>query len=169
MARAGASLRTTAGGGRAEGRFCRARWPVAAAGLAVALLLACATPHRPGAERAARASVAVGLELYGSGELVLSARRFALAAQQARAAGDRELVRDTLTAQCLAWLRARRLDELARCAEELEAEQRRAPRSDAGVNTLLAFGAIAGGRPLPPLRLPSEVRGVVRAAAGEEG
>jgi hypothetical protein len=109
----------------------------------------------------------MGLDLYASGEFVLAARRFAIAGQQASAVGDRDLERRALTGQCLAWLRAHRLPELAHCSESLERAQRRLRRPDPGVNTLVALGAIAGGRPLPPLHLPRSVRPLILGAAGE--
>jgi hypothetical protein len=82
----------------------------------------------------------MGLDLYASGEFVLAARRFAIAGQQASAVGDRDLERRALTGQCLAWLRAHRLPELAHCSESLERAQRRLwwrwARSRAGVRSL---------------------------------
>ena len=75
--------------------------------------------------------------------------------------------RKTTTAECAAWLRARRLGELAGCTERLEALQRKGRRSDPGLNTLLAMGAVAGGRPLPPFRVPSAVHPILRASAKE--
>jgi hypothetical protein len=77
--------------------------------------------------------------------------------------------RKATTAECTAWLRARRLEDLDACAMRLEALQRRERRSDPGLNTLLAIGAIAGDRPLPPFRVPTAVHPIVRASArGEE-
>jgi len=35
------------------------------------------------------------------------------------------------------------------------------------VNTLLAMGALAGDRPIPPFRVPSAVHPILRAAAKE--
>ncbi len=75
--------------------------------------------------------------------------------------------RRAMTGECTSWLRARRLGELAECTERLEALQRRQRRSDPGLNTLLAIGAIAGGRPLPPFKVPNAVHPIVRASAME--
>ena len=75
--------------------------------------------------------------------------------------------RKTTTAECAAWLRARQLSELDSCGRRLEALHRRERRSDPGLNTLIAMGAVAGQRPLPPFRVPSAVHPIVRAAAQE--
>jgi hypothetical protein len=73
--------------------------------------------------------------------------------------------RRTTAAECAAWLFARRLAELGECSARLEAALRREGRSDGSASTLVALGAIAGGRELPALRLPSPVQPFVRAAA----
>ena len=39
--------------------------------------------------------------------------------------------------------------------------------ADPGVNTLIALGAIAGQRPVPPLRIPRDVQPLLRAASRE--
>ncbi len=135
-------------------------------GLAFALA-ACATPRDAHTQHAARAALGSGLDLYEAGEYVLAAERFTLAERRAAAASARELQRKALVGACLSWLHAERLQALAACSERLERAQRRARRPEPGVNTLIALGAVAGGRPLPALRIPSSVRPLVRAAAGE--
>ena len=78
-----------------------------------------------------------------------------------------QILRESLAHEEHALAAYRRLAELARCSERLEPLQRRARRSDLGVNTLIAFGAIAGQRPLPPFKIPNAVRPLVRASAAE--
>ena len=171
MGSAGASLRRTSTGGRRTGGATLRRHGVAIAAAVATLapLAACQTPAPPDPERAqrVRASVDAGLNLYEAGDYVLAARRFQEAAQGARQGGDLPMERKTTTAECAAWLRARRLGELSACSERLEALQRKGRRSDPGLNTLLAMGAVAGGRPLPPFRVPSAVHPIVRASAEE--
>ena len=142
---------------------------IAAAVAILAPLVACQTPTPPDPALASRvrASVDAGLNLYEAGDYVLAARRFQDAARGARRCGDLPMERKTTTAECAAWLRARRLGELAACSERLETLQRKGRRSDPGLNTLLAMGAVAGGRPLPPFRVPSAVHPIVRALAKE--
>lgn len=130
--------------------------------------LACASVHDPGTSRAARSSVAAALDLYEAGEYTLAAERFAQAAGRAAAAHQETLERQSVTGECLAWLHARRLPELAECSRRLEKLQRRARRPDPALNTLVALGAVAGDRPLPALRIPTAVRPLVQAAAREE-
>jgi hypothetical protein len=142
---------------------------IAAAVATLALLAACQTPTDPdpALARRVRASVDAGLNLYEAGDYVLAARRFQEAAQGARRGGDLSMERKATTAECTAWLRARRLGDLSSCSERLEVLQRKGRRSDPGLNTLLAMGAVAGGRPLPPFRVPSAVHPIVRASAKE--
>jgi hypothetical protein len=142
---------------------------IAAAVATLASLVACQTPAPPDPERAqrVRASVDAGLNLYEAGDYVLAARRFQEAAQGARSGDDLPMERKATTAECAAWLRARRLGELSACSERLEVLQRKGRRSDPGLNTLLAMGAVAGGRPLPPFRVPSAVHPIMRASAKE--
>jgi hypothetical protein len=97
----------------------------------------------------------------------MAACRFADAADAASALGDRELERRATAAECASWLRAGQLPQLGDCAARLEFLQRRAPRSDPGVNTLVALGALSAGRPLPALRLPEPVHAVLQQAAQE--
>ncbi len=166
-----ASVRASNGGrsARALRRHAR-RVAVAAAAAALCAGTACAGSRGPGpiAPGALAAEVDAAHGLYASGEYELAARRFGFASTEARRAGDRDLERRTKAAECTAWLRAQRIARFATCTDRLEGLQRRARSSDPGVNTLIALGAIAGGRPAPPLRIPGEVREVLRAAAGEE-
>jgi hypothetical protein len=115
----------------------------------------------------ARASLRTGLGLYESSEYSLAARRFQTGAEQARSAGDAVLEKRAITAECTSWLRGRRISEFAECTQRLERLQRREGRSDPGINTLLAFGAIAGERPLPQLTMPNTIQSLVRQAAVE--
>lgn len=136
---------------------------------ALTALVACATAGAPGpfpAERM-RASLDAGLDLYDAGDFVLAARRFREAAARADSLEAPELGRKATAGECVAWLRARQLDELAECSQRLERRQRRARRSDPGVNTLVALGAVAGGRPLPTLRVPGSVRPLIEESARE--
>jgi len=111
------------------------------------------------------ASVASAFDLYDGGEYVLAARRFHGAVDLAIVLDDDEARRRATAGECVSWLRARELSELAACSERLETLQSRERRPDPGVNTLIALGSIAGGRPLPPLRLPVAVAPVIRASA----
>jgi hypothetical protein len=145
---------------------------VAALIAAVGVAAGCATGptslSRPTPTAAqARANVTAGLDLYESGEFVLAARRFHVASTQASALRERALEKKSVTGECTAWLRARRLGELADCTARLEQLQRRERRSEPGVNTLIALGAIAGQRPLPALRIPNTVEPLFRQAAKE--
>jgi hypothetical protein len=156
------------GGRRAGGAPARR---AAAAGAAAALLAwaGCATPRAPSVSPLeVRAQIDAGLGLYESGEFALAAQRFREAADAAAKIGARATSRGAVTAECAAWMRARRLDELSECTLRLEGLQRRESRADPGVNTLLALGAIAGQRPLPGFRVPQAVHPIVRAAALEE-
>jgi hypothetical protein len=113
------------------------------------------------------ADIRSGLELYGARDFALAAERFAEAAGGARNCGDLPMERKTTTAECTAWLRARRLAEFSECSARLEKLARRERRVDPGLNTLLSFGAIAGRRPLPPFRIPGAVQPIVAASARE--
>jgi hypothetical protein len=131
-------------------------------------LSACSGVRDPDASRAARGTAEAALDLYEAGEFILAAERFSRASMQAAYAREGTLERNSVTGECLSWLHARRLQELAECTRRLEALQRRARRPDPGVNTLVGLGAVAGHRPLPPLRIPTSVRPMVKAAAREE-
>lgn len=171
----GASLRLTSIGGRRPREAAQRRRGAAAVFAAAALsaLTACTTlgNGRPGPSLASstelRAGIDAGLTLYESGEFVMAARRFRDAAMTAHALGDRATERNSVTAECVAWMRARRLGELSECTTRLESLQRRQQRTDPGVNTLMAVGAIVGDRPVPPFKIPNAVNPIVRAAAKE--
>jgi hypothetical protein len=142
---------------------------IAAAVAALAPLAACQTPGPADLEQARRvqAGIDAGLNIYEAGDYVLAARRFQEVAQVSRFHRDVPMERKIRTAECTAWLRARRLGDLSACSERLETLQRKGRRSDPALNTLLALGAVAGGRPLPPFRVPSAVHPIVRATAKE--
>jgi hypothetical protein len=134
-------------------------------GSATLSLLGCATLQDPDASRAARSSAEAALDLYEAGEYTLAAERFAQASRRAAAAGEATLQRNSVAGECLAWLHARRLPELAECSKRLERLQRGDRRPDPALNTLVALGAVAGDRALPDLRIPTSVRPLVQAAA----
>lgn len=170
MGIAGAALRRTSDGGKKGEGAAAHRRLAAAAGAAAALVLlgACQTPPAPRDPAQARQvmeDVHSGLALYESRDFVLAAHRFNEAAFGARNLGDLSMERRSTTGECAAWLRARRLPEFSSCAQRLEALHRRERRSDPGLNTLIAMGAVAGHRPLPPFRVPSAVHPIVRQAA----
>jgi hypothetical protein len=119
------------------------------------------------AERQLDTSIVDGIRLYESREYDLAARKFQQAAAQAQSLGDDGRRTDATTSECMAWLRARRLGELGDCSRRLEPMQRRQGRSEPGVNTLIAFGAIAAKRPLPSLAIPNSVRSLVQRSAQE--
>ena len=175
MERAGTPLRRTSTGGRSA-TGAALRWRRAAVVAAVAALiplLACESLPRRGAsvdpEAAAqvRANVDSGLLLYASGDYVIAAQRFREAAEGANRCGSLPMERKATTAECTAWLQARQLAELSACTERLEALHRRERRSDPGLNTLLAMGAVAGDRPILAFRVPPPVHPILRAAAKE--
>ena len=114
-----------------------------------------------------RADVDAGLNLYDARDFVLAAHRFHAAAEGAQRCGDLSMERRATTAECTSWLRARRLDDFSDCTDRLETLHRKERRADPGLNTLLAMGAVAGGRPIPPFRVPAAVHPMVRAAAKE--
>lgn len=177
MGCAGSPLRTTSTGGRRTGVAVKRR-PGAAAAAVVAALVAllvvgggCQSPRPatpdPAEARMVMDRVEAGLDLYDAGDYVLAARRFREAADGARRCEDLPMQRRATTAECTSWLRARRLGALAECTGRLETLHRKERRSDPGLNTLLAMGAVAGGRRLPALRVPTAVHPMVRAAAKE--
>lgn len=153
--------------GEANGaRACRARAAVAAATAALCVLSACANPPpAPPDPQAVRAEIEAGLDLYDAGEFAASAQRFRSAADAAARARDADTEIRAVVAECTAWLRAGRVAEFAACTARLEPLQMRERRSDPGVNTLLALGAVAGGRPLPRLRIPHAVRPFLAGSA----
>jgi hypothetical protein len=148
------------------------RWGAATAAAVAALVsFACQSPPTrtlaPAEARRVEENVRSGLVLYESGDFVLAARRFREAGRGARGFGDLTLERKATTAECTAWLRARRLRDVSECTLRLEGLHRRERRADPGLNTLLAMGAVAGGRPIPPFRVPTAVHPIVRAAVKE--
>jgi hypothetical protein len=124
-------------------------------------------PPDPNEARRVRADVEGGLNLYDAGDFVLAAHRFHAAAEGAERCGSLSMERRATQAECTSWLRARRLSELSECTARLETLHRKERRADPGLNTLLAMGAVAGGRPIPPFRVPAAVHPMVRAAAKE--
>lgn len=145
---------------------------VAAVTMVAALVsLACQSPPSrmpdPASARRVEENVRSGLALYEGGDYVLAAQRFREAGDGARSCGDLTVERQATTAECTSWLRARRLPDVSECTLRLEGLHRRERRADPGLNTLLAMGAVAGGRPIPPFRVPTAVHPIVRAAAKE--
>jgi hypothetical protein len=169
MLQPGVVLRWCSTRGDATGAARRAPAATATAVAALSVLAACAASSPPRADeaRAIRIDVEAGLDLYEAGDFELAARRFRSAGDAAARCGDLSMQTRAVTAECTAWLRARRSAEFAVCTQRLEPLQARRPRSDPGVNTLLALGAVAGGRPLPPHRIPNAVRPFVLEAAQE--
>ena len=100
-------------------------------------------------------------------EEVAAGHRFHAAAGGAERCGSLSMERRATQAECTSWLRARRLSEFSECTARLETLHRKERRADPGLNTLLAMGAVAGGRPIPPFRVPAAVHPMVRAAAKE--
>ena len=172
------ALRRLSFGGKSADGAANGRRRAAAALAAAALLsvfggaLACETPaavprRGPSHVAAAISNLSAGLGLYESADYTMAARRFEEAGQRARAGGDRALEKQAVTAECTAWLRARELSEFTDCTTHLEYLQRHSRSSDPGVNTLIAMGAIAGKRPLPPFRLPTAIQPLMQQAAQE--
>jgi len=172
------ALRRFSFGGKSAGGVAPGRRPAATVSAVAAVLVffsgvvGCVnTPSAPSRgtsyAASARSNLSAGLGLYESSEFTLAARRFETAAQQARAAGEGELEKEAVTAECAAWLRARNRAELAECTPHLEYLQRHSRHSDAGVNTLIAMGAIAGEHPLPSLHLPTVIQPLLQQAAQE--
>jgi hypothetical protein len=171
MSNVGAGLRWAKVGGT-QSVGVNGRWRGVAIAGAVATLFACTHPQSSvphGSSERMDAAIAAGLDLYESREYGLAARRFEDAGQEARKLRRPEIEKRALTAQCTSWLLAHRNDELGRCSDRLEQMHRRANRSEPGIGTLLALGAIADDRPAPPFRVAPEVAPLLRAtrAAGE--
>jgi hypothetical protein len=171
MARVDTAHRLDSSRGRKTGGAASFRLGAAAV-LTVAALFGCRTTapiESLGAMRARmNTSVASGFDLYDGGEYILAARRFHAAADLAIVLDDDASRRRATAGECVSWLRARMLAELADCGRRLEELQSQQRRPDPGVNTLIALGSIAGGHPLPALRLPVAVAPLIRASA-EEG
>jgi len=163
MRAVGTELRLAVNGGTGPGGGLR-YWPRVAIAAAVATLFACAGPNPPGLSRMQR-SLEAGLELYDTGEYTLAAARFGEASRQARTLRQPEAAKRALAASCVSWLRAGRRLRFAGCTERLEEMQRRARRAEPGIGALLALGAIAGERELPPYRVDPAVYRVIRDAA----
>jgi hypothetical protein len=151
----------TAGGGRLRGY----RVAIAAA---VSALFACAHGAPPGTAAAYTESVRAGLDLYEGGEYVIAARRFEDASREAQFLRDGPGEKRAVAAACTSWLRARRVGEFARCTDQLEHLHRRANRAEPGLAALLALGAIAGDRELPPFRVTPGAREVISETAALE-
>ena len=164
----GAGLRPASIGGASSVGVCRRSQRVAIV-MAVATLFACATGPPPGTQAAHAEAVRAGLDLYEGGEFVIAARRFEDASHEAGFLRDRQGEKRALAAACTSWLRARRLAEFARCTDGLEHMHRRANRAEPGLAALLALGAIAGERELPPFRVTRDAAEVIRASAAFEG
>lgn len=170
----GTSLRRISTGGRSsDGAMLRRRRVAIAAAVAalVPVFAACqATPNPPpdpNEARRVRADIEGGLNLYDAGDFVLAAHRFHAAAEGAERCGSLSMERRATQAECTSWLRSRRLADFSECTGRLETLHRKEQRADPGLNTLLAMGAVAGGRPIPPFRVPAAVHPMVRAAAKE--
>jgi hypothetical protein len=170
MRDAGAGFRRAMNGGTQLTGITR-RWCGVAAAVAAAALSACASAPPPDSGSALRLerAVAAGLDLYDAREFAVAAERFHEAAREAWSLRDARTEKAALSAECTSWLRARRMLEFAGCTERLEKRHRRSHQPDPGVGTLLALGAIAGERPEPPYRVPSEVAPLIRAARDEGG
>jgi hypothetical protein len=106
-----------------------------------------------------------GHRLYEEREYALAGRRFSEAAEYAHAHRQREPEKRATVAECVCWLRSRALPEFDDCTLRLDVLHQRANRSERGIGTLLALGAIAGERPAPPFRIPEDVSPVLRKAA----
>jgi hypothetical protein len=135
-------------------------------GLALALT-ACASPPPESGPAAAERTLQIGLGLYDSGEYARAAERFRESGNLFRAARFRERWRDATAAECTAWLRAQYLRQLDDCSQRLGALLRRDRRSDPGANTLVALGAVAGGRAVNANRIPREIAPILRTMVAE--
>ncbi len=148
----------------------------AAGGVAAALCLltvfavfamACATgpPPAPAAAGFVEREVEAGMGLYAGGNYLLAADRLRAAAEEAERCDQPEAAVRIRVGECTAWLRGGNLAAFRRCTRRLEALQRQLGRSEPGINTLLALGAIARGEALPPYRLPASVRRLLQTTA----
>jgi hypothetical protein len=147
------------------------RWLGVAVAVAAATLFACShpAPQSPASVEQMERSIAAGLDLYEAREFAVAAERFHDAAREAFALRDEPSEKAALSAECTSWLRAGRMAELSACTERLAKRHRRSRAPDPGVGTLLALGAIAGERPEPPFRVPSQVAPLIRSARHEGG
>lgn len=111
-----------------------------------------------------------GVARYEAGDFEGAAEAFERAELRARTLRLTPLACEAHVSQCTSWLRAREPGELATCTQRFESFEGRKCARDPDVQTLIAMGAIAGGQPMPELRLPDEVERILwDAARGGEG
>ncbi len=162
------SMRTPRG---APGRPARAAAGGAAAPLCLLAVLGAAgcvstaPPPRGVPSGFVESEAEAGARLYRIGDYTLAARRFRAAADEAERCGEPLVESELRTGECTAWLRGGEPDAFRHCTARLEALHREIGRSEPGVNTLLALGAIARGERLPPFRLPASVRPLLISTA----
>ncbi len=167
----GVGTRPVTDGGTQPGEGVR-RWQRVAVVCAAAALFACTSLHGPPPE-GARAEFArrmgAGHRLYTEAEYALAGRRFSEAAEYAHVHRQTDAEKRATVAECVCWLRSRAVSEFDECTIRLDVLHQRANRSERGIGTLLALGAIAGDRPPPPFRVPEDVSPVLRKAAKAGG
>ena len=167
----GVGARPETAGGTQWGERLR-RWQGAAVACATAALVGCTSLQGPAPE-GARAEFArrmgAGHRLYQEGEYALAGRRFQEAADYAHGHRQTEPEKRATVAECVSWLRSRTISEFDECTQRLDALHQRARRSERGIGTLLAMGAIAGHRSPPAFRVPDDVVPVLRKAAKAGG
>ena len=112
-------------------------------------------------------SLREALAFYDAGEYARAARGCRDAGNRARLLRRSQERCAALVAECTAWLRAERMTEFGSCTGRLAALEGRGGGRDRAVNTLIALGAIADGRPVPAARVPAPVDRMIRKAAGE--
>ncbi len=155
----------------APGHPARAAAGGAAAALCLLLALGaagCAStapPPRPAPAGFVESEAEAGARLYRIGDYTLAARRFRAAADEAERCGEPMMESELRVGECTAWLRGGDLNAFRHCTARLETLHREIGRSEPGVNTLLALGAIARGEALPPFRLPAAVRPLLLSTA----
>ena len=135
-------------------------------GMTFALGACASAPPQSGAAAGERA-LQIGLGLYDAGEYARAGERFRESGNLFRAARVRERWRDATAAECTAWLRAQYLRQLDDCSQRLGSLLRRDRRSDPGANTLVALGAVAGGRAVAANRIPREIAPILRTMVAE--
>jgi len=139
---------------------------------AAATLFACTSLQGPppvGAQAEFARRMGAGHRLYQESEYALAGRRFGEAAVYAHVHRQMDAEKRATVAECVCWLRSRAVSELDECTRRLDVMHQRAKRSERGIGTLLALGAIAGERPPPPFRIPEDVSPVLRKAAKAGG